>query len=173
MNGTSRSHTLVAMVADHPGVLTRVASMFRRRGFNIASLAVGNCEEPGYSRMTIEVQGTDDEVKQFEKQLYKLVEVITVRDLTDVSAVQTETALVRVRVSAADRPVLADIAGIFHGEIVDVGRDSMIVQITGVSETIDRFLDVIAEYGIDELTRTGVVAMARESKASRNGSARG
>ncbi len=173
MNGTSRTHTLVAMVADHPGVLTRVASMFRRRGFNIASLAVGNCEELGYSRMTIEVNGTDDEVKQFEKQLYKLVEVITIRDLTDVAAVQTETALVRVRIPPEDRPGLADIADIFHGEIVDVARDSMIVQITGVSESIDRFLDVIAEYGIDELSRTGIVAMARGTNTSRNGSARG
>ena len=173
MNDTSRTHTLVAMVADHPGVLTRVASMFRRRGFNIASLAVGNCEEQGYSRMTIEVNGTDDEVKQFEKQLYKLVEVIMIRDLTDVSSVQTETALVRVRVPPPDRPGLADIAKIFRGEIVDVARDSMIVQITGVSETVDRFLDVIAEYGIDELSRTGIVAMARGSNTSRNGSTSG
>ena len=113
MNGTSRSHTLVAMVADHPGVLTRVASMFRRRGFNIASLAVGNCEEPGYSRMTIEVRGTDDEIKQFEKQLYKLVEVITIRDLTDVAAVQRETALVRVRAARRTAPVWRTLPAFF------------------------------------------------------------
>lgn len=173
MNGVSRIHTLVALVADHPGVLTRVASMFRRRGFNIASLAVGNCEKAGYSRMTIEVTGTDDEVKQFEKQLYKLVEVITVRDLTDVASVKTETALVRVRIAPEDRPGLADIAGIFRGEIVDVASDSMIVQITAVSETIDRFMGVLAEYGIDELSRTGIVAMARGSNTSRNGSSSG
>ena len=173
MSGTSRPHTLVAMVADHPGVLTRVASMFRRRGFNIASLAVGHCEELGYSRMTIEVHGTDDEVKQFEKQLYKLVEVVTVRDLTDVPSVQTETALVRVRAEPEHRPGLADIADIFHGEIVDVARHSMIVQITGESDTIVRFLDVIAEYGIDELSRTGIVAMARGANTSPNRSTSG
>jgi acetolactate synthase-1/3 small subunit len=173
MNDVGRTHTLVAMVADHPGVLTRVASMFRRRGFNIASLAVGNCEKAGYSRMTIEVNGTDDEVKQFEKQLYKLVEVVTVRDLTDVASVKMETALVRVRIAPEDRPGLADIAGIFRGEIVDVASDSMIVQITAVPETIDRFMGVIAEYGIDELSRTGVVAMARGSNTPRNGSASG
>ncbi|MBM4436089.1 MAG: acetolactate synthase small subunit [Actinobacteria bacterium] len=156
------THTMVALVADHPGVLTRVASLFRRRGFNIESLAVGASEEPGYSRMTIAVNGTAEQIKQCEKQLYKLIEVVTVRDLTEAPRVERELALVKVRVTADQRPVLADIADIFHGEVVNIGRDTMIVQLAGDSETIDRFLEVVGEYGVEEISRTGVIAMARE-----------
>ncbi len=166
-------HTLVTMVADHPGVLSRVASLFRRRGFNIASLAVGHSEEPGYSRMTIAVEGSAADVKQCEKQLYKLVEVVSVRNLTTGAAVARELAMIKVRVSAGERPGLAEVTDIFRGEIVDVSKTSMIVQMTGGQAKIDRFLDVISEYQIEEISRTGVVAMARDGAASRNGRARG
>ncbi len=172
-DGGSQTQTLVALVADHPGVLTRVASLFRRRSFNIASLAVGHSEEPGYSRMTIAVEGTAEEVKQCEKQLYKLIEVVTVRNLSEVPAVEREMALVKVRAKAADRPALAEVTNIFRGEVMDVGKESMIIRMTGTPDNIDRFLDVIDEYGIKEVSRTGVIALSRDPVLSRNGSSRG
>ena len=168
-----QTHMLVATVADHPGVLTRVASLFRRRGFNIASLAVGHSEEAGYSRMTIAVEGSTDEVKQCEKQLYKLVEVVSVRNLTGAPAVMRELAMIKVRVNASERPGLAEVTDIFRGEIVDVSKTSMIVQMTGGQSKIDRFLDVITEYPIEEISRTGVIAIARDSVSPRNGRTRG
>ncbi len=168
-----RTQTLVALVADHPGVLTRVASLFRRRSYNIASLAVGHSEEPGYSRMTIAVEGTPEQVKQCEKQLYKLVDVVTVRNLSEIPSVEREMALVKVHAKAADRPGLAEIAHIFRGEVMDVGRESMIIRMTGTPENIDRFLDVIDEYGVKEVSRTGVIALSRDPVPSRNGSSRG
>ena len=175
----SDTQTLVALVADHPGVLTRVASLFRRRGFNIASLAVGHSEQPGYSRMTIAVEGTDEQIKQCEKQLYKLIEVVTVRNLSQVASVERELALIKVHARPADRPGLAEISDIFRGDIVDVSKDSMIIQMTGTSEKIDRFLEVIEDYGVQEISRTGAIAMARrdvpsrQPAAKRNGSTRG
>ena len=156
-------HTLVATVQDHPGVLTRVASLFRRRGFNIASLAVGHSEEPGYSRMTIAVEGSSDDVKQCEKQLYKLIEVDSVRNVTNAPAITRELAMIKVRVGASDRPALAAAADIFRGEIVDVSKSTMIVQMTGGQDKIDRFIDVISDYPIEEISRTGAIAMVRES----------
>ena len=156
-------HTLVATVQDHPGVLTRVASLFRRRGFNIASLAVGHSEEPGYSRMTIVVEGSSDDVKQCEKQLYKLIEVDSVRNVTNASAITRELAMIKVRVGASDRTALAAAADIFRGEIVDVSKSSMIVQMTGGQDKIDRFIDVVSDYPIEEISRTGAIAMVRES----------
>ena len=163
------THTLVALVADHPGVLTRVASLFRRRGFNIASLAVGHSEEPGYSRMTIAVDGNDAQMQQCAKQLYKLIDVVEIENLTAAPRVDRELALVRVKTAADQRPAVADIAEIFHGEVVDVGRGAMIVQLAGDSATIDRFLEVVAEYGILEISRTGAIAMARENGTSHRG----
>ncbi len=173
MNEAPETHMLVATVADHPGVLTRVASLFRRRGFNIASLAVGHSEEPGYSRMTIAVEGSAEEVKQCEKQLYKLVEVVSVRNLTGAPAVTRELAMIKVRVKSNERLGLAEITDIFRGEIVDVSKTSMIVQMTGAQSKIDRFLDVITEYPIEEISRTGVIAIARDDVGPRNGRARG
>ena len=173
MTAAPESRTLVALVADHPGVLTRVASLFRRRSFNIASLAVGHSEEPGYSRMTIAVEGSAAEIKQCEKQLYKLVDVITVRDLSEIPAVDREMALVKVNVSPAERPGLTQITNIFRGEIVDVSKQSMIIEMTGSSDKIDRFLEVTSEYTIQEVSRTGVIAMARDQTITGNGRARG
>ena len=154
-------HTLVATVQDHPGVLTRVASLFRRRGFNIASLAVGHSEEPGYSRMTISVEGSLDDVKQCEKQLYKLIEVDSVRNVTSTAAIIRELAMIKVRVGVRDRSALVAATDIFRGEIVDVSKSSMIVQMTGGQDKIARFIDVISDYPIEEISRTGAIAMAR------------
>ena len=172
MTDIPESRTLVALVADHPGVLTRVASLFRRRSFNIASLAVGHSEEPGYSRMTITVEGSEAEIKQCEKQLYKLVDVVTVRDLSEIPAVDREMALIKVKVLPADRSGLSEIADMFRGEIVDVSRESMIIELTGSLGKINRFLEVISDYTVQEISRTGVIAMARDQVMSRNGRTR-
>ena len=165
-------HTLVATVQDHPGVLTRVASLFRRRGFNIASLAVGHSEEPGYSRMTIAVEGSADEVSQCEKQLYKLIEVDSVRNLTGTAAIICELVLVKVRVSGRSDEL--DQVTLSHGgEIVDRSESSIIVQMPGDQARVDQFLDVISRYPdawlIEEISRTGAIAMARGSTHGRNG----
>ena len=172
MNGDARVRTLTALVADQPGVLTRVASLFRRRNFNISSLAVGHSEQPGYSRMTIAVEGSEDQIQQCEKQLYKLVEVVTVRDLSEIPSVERELAMIKLRVKPSARAELAEIANIFRGDIVDVGREAMILQMTGTTAKVDRFLEVIGDYGIVEISRTGVIAMSRDQASSRNGRAR-
>ena len=158
--------TLVALVEDHPGVLTKVATLFRRRGFNIASLTVGHSEEPGISRMTIVVEGSGDRIKQCEKQLYKLVEVVKVFDLTNADRVDKEVALVKIAARGAGRAEVVGIAQAFHGEVVDVARRSVIVELTASPYTIDRFLEVIGEFGVLELSRTGAVSMVRGSKGT-------
>ncbi len=158
---TTEYSTLVALVQDHPGVLTKVAMLFRRRGYNITSLNVGHSEVPGISRMTIVVEGRGPHIKQCEKQLYKLVEVIKVLDLTEETRVDKEVALIRVSARSAERAEVVGIARAFDAEIVDVARDSLIVEITASPYTIDRFLEVAGDFGILELTRTGVVSMSR------------
>jgi acetolactate synthase-1/3 small subunit len=153
--------TLVALVQDNPGVLTKVAMLFRRRGFNIASLNVGHSEVPGVSRMTIVIEGRGSHIRQCEKQLYKLVEVLKVSDLTDEPRVDKEVALIRVSARSIERAEVVGIARAFDAEVVDVARDSVIVEITASPYTIDRFLEITSDFGILELTRTGVVSMAR------------
>ena len=132
--------TLVALVQDNPGVLTKVAMLFRRRGFNIASLNVGHSEVPGVSRMTIVIEGRGSHIRQCEKQLYKLVEVLKVSDLTDEPRVDKEVALIRVSARSIERAEVVGIARAFDAEVVDVARDSVIVEITASPYTIDRFL---------------------------------
>ncbi len=158
MNGQS---TLVALVADSPGVLTKVATLFRRRGFNIASLNVGHSEEPGVSRMTIVIEGTGAEIKHCEKQLYKLVEVLKVLDLTEVDRVDKELALIKVAARGADRAEVVGLAQAFDGEVVDVSKDAVVVQLTASPYTIERFLRLAGDFGVLELSRTGVVTMVR------------
>ena len=159
MNGHS---TLVVLVEDHPGVLTKVATLFRRRSFNIASLNVGHSEEPGVSRMTIVIEGTSGHIKQCEKQLYKLVEVLKVVDVTDAERVDKELALVKVAASGADRSSVVGLAQAFDGEVVDVSNDSVIVELTASPHTIERFLSLADDFGILELSRTGLITMVRQ-----------
>ena len=153
--------TLVALVEDHPGVLTKVATLFRRRGFNIASLNVGHSEQPGISRMTIVIEGTGAHIKQCEKHLYKLVEVVKVVDLTNADRVDKELALVKVAARGAERSSVVALAQAFDGEVVDVSRDAVIIELTASPYTIERFLSLAGDFGIIELTRTGLIAMAR------------
>ena len=155
-------HTIIALVQDRPGVLTRVASMFRRRGFNIASLAVGHSETPGLSRMTFVVNGDDATVSQVTKQLDKLIDVIKVWDISERENVARELALLKVSAAAYDtRAEIIQLAGLFRAEIIDVGPASMVVEIAAPPEKIDALQNMLKPFGILEMGRTGIVAMVR------------
>ena len=154
-------HTLVALVEDKPGVLNRMANLFRRRGFNIESIAVGHSEVPHLSRMTIVVDGTATSVEQVRKQLDKVVDVIKVSDITSDDIIAREVALIRVRATSANRSEIMQIVDIFRANIVDVASDSVIVDVTGDEEKVDSLLNLLRSFGIKEISRTGRIAMAR------------
>ncbi len=156
-------HTIAVLVENKPGVLARVASLFRRRGFNIESLSVGITEREDISRMTIVVNGDGKTIEQVIKQLNKLIEVIKISDITEGSVVR-ELCLVKVNAPPEKRSEIIEIANIFRARIVDVARDSFIIEITGDEDKINAFIDLMRQYGIKELARTGKVAMARGSK---------
>ena len=154
-------HTLVALVQDRPGVLTRIASLFRRRGFNIASLAVGKSELPGLSRMTFVVNGDDYTVNQVTKQLDKLIDVIRVSDISSQEMVARELALIKVGTTTATRGEIIQIVNLFRANIVDVGTQSMIIEITGEEDKINALNHLLQPFGVTEMHRTGLVAMVR------------
>jgi acetolactate synthase-1/3 small subunit len=156
-------HTLVAKVADQPGVLNRVASLFRRRAFNIDSLTVGHTEEGDVSRMTIVVDTARVPAHIVEANLRKLVPVMDVTDVTHMPTVDRDLALIRVTCSPAERAELASLVEIFRGKIVDVARDSVIVEVTGDEQKVDGLVDLLRPRGIIEMVRTGKVAMVRGS----------
>jgi acetolactate synthase-1/3 small subunit len=154
-------HTLVALVEDKPGVLNRVASLIRRRGFNIESIAVGHSELPGLSRMTIVVDGATTAVEQVRKQLEKVIEVVKVADITEGGIIARELALVKVHATPAMRSEIIQIVDIFRANIVDVSHDSLIVEATGDEEKIDSLYSLLRKFGIKELARTGRIALPR------------
>ena len=161
MNLNAQQHTLVALVQDRPGVLTRIASLFRRRGFNIASLAVGKSELPGLSRMTFVVNGDDYTVNQVTKQLDKLIDVIRVSDISSHEMVARELALIKVGTTTATRGEIIQIVNLFRANIVDVGAQSMIIEITGEEDKINALNHLLQPFGVTEMHRTGLVAMVR------------
>jgi acetolactate synthase I/III small subunit len=154
-------HTLVMLVEDKPGVLTRIASLFRRRAFNIESLTVGHTEHPGISRMTIVIDGNQVMVDRVTANLYKLVNVIQVADLVETPSVVRDLALIKVSVTATSRSEVMQLVEVYRSRIVDVANDSLIIEITGDESKINSFVDVLRPFGILEMVRTGVVAMAR------------
>lgn len=156
-------HTVIAWMEDKPGVLNRVAGLFRRRNFNIESLAVGHSETPGISRMTFVVDGDERMVDQSVKQLEKLINVTRVENVTSRPAVIRELALVRVCATGAQRSEIVQLADIFRGRIVDVARDSMVVEVTGPESRVNSLIALLADFGILEIVRTGRVAMVRGS----------
>ena len=158
------SQTLVAYVEDHPGALNRVVSLFRRRGFNIDSLTVGRTERPGISRLTVVVQCDDDTAKRLEANLYKLVDVVHVQDLTRVTAGARELAFVKVRASPERRSELLQLCDAFRARVVDVAPASIIVETTGAQDKLDGLIEVLRPFGILEMVRTGTVAMARSAQ---------
>src|SRR4051812_8662886 len=160
-NPSMRHHTLVVLVEDHPGVLNRVVSLLRRRSFNIHTITVGASEQPGVSRMTLVVDGSDQEVEQAGKQLYKLMEVLKVTDITDTNAISHELALVKVATKAQNRQEVMLAGQIYDARFVDATPSSLIMEISGSPERIDSFLNMVKPYGIRELVRSGPIAMSR------------
>ncbi|MFC2066708.1 acetolactate synthase small subunit [Chloroflexota bacterium] len=168
-------HTIVALVQDRPGVLNRMVSLFRRRGFNIDSIAVGHSEVPHLSRVTIVVDGSTAMVEQVRKQLDKVVDVVKVVDITGNNITVRELALIKVRATSASRSEIIEIAGIFRANIVDVAADSLTIEITGDEDKVESLLKLLRGFGIREIARTGRIAVVRggagllpvEEKASR------
>lgn len=156
-------HTLVALVEDKPGVLTRMASLFRRRGFNIESIAVGHSEMPNLSRMTLVVNGSAGILEQVRKQLGKVVNVVKVTDVTADNITVRELALIKVRATSSTRSEIIEIADIFRANIVDVAADSLTIEITGDEDKLDSLLNLLRSFGIKEVARTGSIAMLRGS----------
>jgi acetolactate synthase-1/3 small subunit len=154
-------HTLVALVEDRPGVLNRMASLCRRRGFNIESIAVGHTETPRLSRMTIVVEGTTTMIEQLRKQLDKLVVTMKVSDITGDNIIARELALIKVKASTVNRSEIMQIVDIFRAGIVDVAADSVTIEVTGDEEKIDSLLSLLKGFGIKEAARTGRIAMTR------------
>ena len=164
MTQTSKAlqqHTVVALVYDKPGVLNRVVSMVRRRAFNISSLAVSHSETPGLSRMTFVIEGDDTVQEQVTKQLRKLVDVVKVSDLKGANAVYRELSLVRVSATATTRSEIIQIVEIFRANIVDVGHDSLIIEITGDEDKLESFVTLLKPFGVLEIMRSGRLAMVR------------
>jgi acetolactate synthase-1/3 small subunit len=160
-------HTVVALMEDHPGVLNRVVSVLRRRSFNIESLTVGHTDQTGISRMTIVVEGDDEVVEQVVKQLYKIIEVIKVTDVSDEKLVARELALVKVAAGGSSRSEIMQIVDIYRSKIVDVSSDTVMVEVTGPEEKIDSLINLLRPFGIKEVVRTGRVALVRGPSATR------
>ncbi|GAB7388563.1 acetolactate synthase small subunit [Bacillaceae bacterium] len=154
-------HTISVLVNDQPGVLARVANLFSQRGFNIESITVGQSEEKGLSRMTIVTTGDERTTEQIMKQLHKLIDVIKVNLLSSGPMVARELALIKVEATPANRTEITGIVEPFRASIVDVGPHTLVVQATGDTEKIDALIELLRPYGIHELSRTGVTAVAR------------
>jgi acetolactate synthase-1/3 small subunit len=157
-------HTLSVLVENRHGVLTRVAGMFSRRGYNIDSLTVGVTEDPTVSRMTIVVKGDDEVLEQVTKQLNKLIEVIRVTDLKNEDTVERELAMIKVRSDVSSRSEIMQIADIFRARIIDVAPKSMTIEITGDDTKIEAIEQLLRPFGIKEMVRTGKIALKRGAK---------
>ncbi|MFC2010853.1 acetolactate synthase small subunit [Chloroflexota bacterium] len=158
-------HTLVALVEDKPGVLNRMSSLFRRRSFNIESIAVGHSEIPHLSRVTIIVDGATTMVEQVRKQLDKVIDVVRVSDITGDGTITRELALIKVKTTPSTRSEIMQIVDIFRANIVDVSSDSVTVEVTGDEDKIDSLFNLLRGFGIKELARTGRIAMTRGSSS--------
>lgn len=154
-------HVISALVMNEPGVLSRVAGMFAARGFNIDSLVVGRTEDAQLSRMTIVVTADDNTLDQVRKQLAKIVEVVKVVDFVGSSYVERDLMLVKVQVGPAQRNDVMSIIQLFRGHIVDVALDSMTIELTGNEQKLEACVELLRPFGIEELARTGVIAMSR------------
>lgn len=154
-------HTIAVIVNDQPGVLQRVAGLFGRRGFNIESITVGASEEVGLSRMVIVTSGDDHTLEQITKQLYKLIDVIKVIDLSANPMVSREVALIKVQAEPSARPEILGVVDTFRAAVVDISTHSLIVQVVGDTEKIDAMIELLKPYGIREISRTGVTSLNR------------
>jgi acetolactate synthase-1/3 small subunit len=160
-----KKHILYALVENKAGVLARVAGLFSARGFNIDSLAVGETEDPRFSRMTIVVAGDDTVLEQVRKQLDKLVNVVKVQDFSDTPVVERDLLLVRVNVPPEKRGQVLELVQVFRARVVDVGRSEMVIEVVGTEDKVEALLDLLRPYGILEMARTGRVALGRSQRA--------
>ena len=158
---TGRKHILSILVENKPGVLTRIAGLFARRGFNIDTLAVGPTDDPTLSRITLTLDGAMHQIDQVTKQLHKLVNVIKIRDLEPGEAVARELALFKVTADSESRGQIMQFADIFRGKIVDVSKKSVTVEVTGTDDKIEAFEQMVRPFGLIEMARTGEIAISR------------
>ena len=162
-------HTLIAWMEDKPGVLNRVAGLFRRRGYNIESLAVGHSETPEISRMTFVVEADERQLRQVQTQLAKLINVTAVENVTNEPTVVRELALVKVSTTNVNRAEILQLVDIYRARIVDVAMGSLVIQITGPEDRVNSLISLLEHFGIQEIVRTGRVAMVRGSGRGGNG----
>ena len=158
---TGRKHILSILVQNRPGVLTRIAGLFARRGFNIHTLAVGPTDDPAVSRITLTVDGAKHPIDQVTKQLHKLVNVLKIRDLEPEDSVARELALFKVACDGGNRGEVMQISEIFRGKVVDVGRRSVVIEVTGTDDKIEAFEQLVRPFGLVEMVRTGEIAISR------------
>ncbi len=158
---TGRTHVLSILVENRPGVLTRIAGLFARRGFNIETLTVGPTADESFSRVTLTVDGAVDPIDQVTKQLHKLVNVIKIRDLEPDTTVQRELALFKVAAEGASRSELLELCEVFRGRVVDFTKRSVVLEVTGAKRKIEAFEQIVRPYGLIEMMRTGEIAMSR------------
>jgi acetolactate synthase-1/3 small subunit len=161
--------TFIAYVEDRPGVLNRVTSLFRRRGYNIESLTVGRTNHPGVSRLTLVMEADADAARRIEANLYKLVNVLEVQDLTHASAVVHDLALIKVRATRETRAQVLQLCEACRARVVDMAQDALIVEMTGAQVTIDGLVEALTPFGVLEMVRTGAVAMTRGGQSSAHG----
>jgi acetolactate synthase-1/3 small subunit len=159
-NGTFQ-RTISALVQDKPGVLARISGLFRRRGFNIASLAVGRSEQPGLSRMTFVVEGPDEVVRHVAAQLDRLIDVVEVHDITERNIVWRELALIKVAAPAAKRGEVLELTNVYRANVIDIGVESLTLEISGGRQKIDSLIELMKKFGLLEVIRTGRVATLR------------
>jgi acetolactate synthase-1/3 small subunit len=159
-------HTLSVLVEDETGVLTRIAGLFARRGFNIESLAVGPTEQLGISRITMVVVGDDRVIEQLSKQLYKLINVLKVQDLTEVPAVERELMLLKVNATSSTRSEILELTQIFRAKVVDVSEESLTIEVVGDPGKMVAIVQVLQKFGIREIARTGKISLTRESRVN-------
>jgi len=156
-------HTISVLVEDVAGVLTRIAGLFARRGFNIESLAVGHAEQPGVSRITMVVPGDDRIIEQLIKQLYKQINVLKVNDITENPCVERELMLLKVNATSSTRSEVIELANIFRARVVDVAEDSVTLEVVGDPGKMVAIVQVLQKFGLREVARTGKIALTRES----------
>nr|YP_010903443.1 acetohydroxyacid synthetase small subunit [Hypnea cryptica]WCH55896.1 acetohydroxyacid synthetase small subunit [Hypnea cryptica] len=156
-------HTLSVLVEDEAGVLSRIAGLFARRGFNIESLAVGPAEKPGISRLTMIVPGDNRTIEQLTKQLYKLINILKVQDITNIPCVERELVLIKIKASAVTRSSILEIANIFRAKIVDMAHEFLILEVTGDPGKMVAIEQLLSQYGIVEIARTGKISLTRAS----------
>ena len=166
------NHTFAVYVDNKPGVLNRVASLFRRRAFNIESLTVGHTHEPGMSRMTVVVDTDEYGARRLEANLYKLVPVRRVENLSTRAAIARDLALIKVAATGDTRAQVMQLVDVYRARVVDVSPDSLVIEATGTEDKIDSLLEVLRPYGVSEMVRTGLVAMARGTDAADKTAAR-